>query len=633
MEFIASSQELLNIVGDRVNTIIEKLTRPLNVDEDPGVIEKNINLVRILVGLGICHSYLDILGFSPLLSSGDFTKSVLILICALSFLVGFLTPVACALLIGFNAYPVVPYLGTMVLVMVLWALFFLGTGRRWSVDSLLLRSNYFRPFINSVYSFALYPSPQRLGQVRFLALFLYWGVCVQAVVFHFEDYIWINGDTLQILFLSPYWTDFYLVTETISNNYPLAYDLFCGLGLLVQTVWEMGIIPFMYFKWGRLFVMVQGLLFFVLSIVAIDLGYLPYYEICFWILIFNYSPCLYLKRAQFYFDDRCNLCKNSVKFLKFADFYNRIEVLGLSKSPPEVQELISQNDQIIARVGDRLYLGFDAYRRVCTTIFPFVLLYPVVALGQVTGWGAILYNWIAERRRRIFGVCEPYTYSAGKELPVTFGKWAGKVFMVVLLCAMFITAFVHRSKLFGQGAVNVINEDDLIAASVGIVITETHMDGTFKRVVPFMDINGGRLDYLRNDLLYFMYSLQWQRNHARNKNFTNDSPPKPTQYSHMVATLVSMLDACLEGPEQKHFYKVNFYMKDRKRNRSFEYWSAPKLIHSSPLTIGPEATRQWGPRCHGAYNLPPGHYFSDYRTALTEKALREATNKSNPVSK
>ena len=74
--------------------------------------------------------------------------------------------------------------------------------------------------------------------------------------------------------------------------------------------------------------------------------------------------------------------------------------------------------------------------------------------------------------------------------------------------------WVYRGffRLFAQGPVDVMNRLDI--ERVGqhfFVVCEVDESGVPVRVVPYLDDAGGRLDYLRNDLLYYRYALPWQR--------------------------------------------------------------------------------------------------------------------------
>ncbi len=620
--------------------------RPFTVKENSDFIEKNTNLARILVGLGIFHSYLDVLGYSIFLTPQNELKAICALILSFLFTIGLFTPLTCGLLIYYFAYPIIPYLGTMVLVILLWGMFFIGVGRRWSVDAYLLKFPSTQRFLKYLYIFSLPLGNISLAKIRFLTLFLFWCVCVRAIAFHVDDSYWLHGETLQLVFATPYLTDHYLYFQQFSQMFPLIYDLLCKLGLFVQTFWEFFLFPLMYFWWGRIFVMVQGMAFYLASIFILILGYLPYYEICMWIFLFNYSQCLNLKKGRLFYDDRCNLCKKTITLLKSVDFYDRIEVTGLSKAPPTIQKAFSNNIQIVYQEKGDLFSGFSAYYQICKNIFPFFLLFPLFFIGKVTGLGEKAYNWVGQRRIRLFGVCEPFFYASVTRIFFKTGKLAVKFFGLFLiisiliavgssrfsklsLCSNQLSLFglcFNKFPLLGQGNVNVLNSTDLKLGGPGIVLIETDANGKFKRTVPFMDLNGGRLSYLRNDLLYFQHSLIWQRKYTRLKDVTNLSKDFIVSFRGLGEE-VGVLDACLRQSSGLRYYRADLFVKKIKSGPSFNFWGEPEKAASHSFSMDMDQLKITTPECQWAYNLPPGHLYSANRIALTDAAYKNSPDK------
>jgi len=609
----------------RWKQIYKKAFRPFIIKENSDFIEKNINLARILVGLGIFHSYLDMLGYSILLTPQIEFKAIVVLALSFLFTIGLFTPLICGILIFYFAYPIVPYLGTMILVMLLWGMLFIGVGRRWSIDAYLLKSPSTQRLLKYLYVLSLPLGNINLSKIRFFVLFLFWCVCVRAMTFHLDDPYWLHGETLQLLFTTPYLTDHYLYIQKFSQMLPLTYDLLCKLGLFIQSFWEFLLFPLMYFWWGRVFVMVQGMAFYLASIYILILGYLPYYEICMWIFLFNYPQCLGLKKGRLFYDDRCNLCKKTVNFLKVIDFYDRIEVTGLSQAPPRVQSTFSNDMQIVYQEKEDLFSGFTAYYRICKSIFPFCLLFPLFFIGKITGLGDRIYNWVALRRAKLFGVCEPYFYTSGNRPLFKAGRWSVKFFGLFLIVSILLALFSSQVSLLGQRDVVVMNDSDLKLGAPGIVLIETDANGKFERTVPFMDLNGGRLSYLRNDLLYFSYSLHWQRKYTLledTKKLTEDF-----MFSfRKLGEVVSILDACLRQSSGLRYYKADLYVKKLESNPSFKYWGEPEKVASYSFSMNMDQLKASEPKCQQAYNLPPGHLYSDKRTSLTNAAY---LNKSN----
>ncbi len=606
----------------------KKSFRPFLIKESSEVIEKNINLARILVGLGIFHSYLDSLGFSILLLPQSTFKAITVLALSVFFMIGLFTPLTCGLLIYHFISPVVPYLGTMVLIMLLWGMLFIGVGRRWSIDAYLLNSPHTQRLIKYLYAFSLPSGNVSLAKIRFFILFLFWCVSVRAMVFHLDDSSWLHGKTLQLIFTTPYLTDHYLYFREFSQMFPLAYDLLCKSGLFIQSFWEILLFPLMYFGWGRIFVMVQGMAFFLISLLLLNLGYLPYYEICMWIFLFNYPQCLNLKKGRLFYDDRCNLCKKTVTLLKIIDFYDRIEVTGLSQAPVRVQKAFPNDTPIIYGEKEDLFAGFSAYYQICKNIFPFCFLFPLFVAGKVTRLGGRAYSWVALRRKKLFGVCEPFFYSSKNRQHFKPEKWSVKFFSLFLIASILSTLISSQLPLLGQGRVDVMSADDLKMGAPGIVLIETYDNYEFKRTVPFMDINGGRLSYLRNNLLYFNYSQGFQRLFTKEKNPNRISEDFKKSFE-TLAQVVGILDSCLSESSGARYYRADLYLKELKSNSSFEFWGMPKKVHSYLFSVNMKQLKISEPKCQRVYNLPPGHLYSDKRIGLTRSFYKNGPRTEN----
>jgi len=505
----------------------------------------------------------------------------------------------------------------MVLIILLWGMFFSGVGRHLSIDAYLLKYPPTQRWFKYLYTFSLSPEKRNFSKIRFFILFLFWCICVRAMSFHFDDSYWLNGKTLQLLFHTPYLTDHYSVFQKFSEMFSGTFDLLCKLGLFIQSVWELLLFPLMYVRWGRLFVLVQGIGFFLVSIFILNLGYLPYIEICMWIFLFNYSQCLGLKEGQLFYDDRCNLCKKTVNLLKIVDFYDRIEVIGLSQAPSKVQNSFSNDMQIVFQKNENLYPGFSAYYQISKHIFPFLLLFPLFFIGKITGLGNTVYNWVALRRKKLFGVCEPYIYISEKKPLHATGRWSVQIFSVFLAISILIALFSEKSSILGQRAVNVINRADLGMGAPGIVLIETDANGEFMRTVPFMDLNGGRLSYLRNDFLYFRLSLPWQRQYIT-KNRSDTLQKKIMISFQKLGEAVGALDSCLRQAGGLRYYRADLYIKEPKRTSYFDFWGAPKKAASHSYSVDIDQLNTSAPKCQWAFNLLPGHMYSAQRIAMTD---------------
>lgn len=266
-----------------------------SVNADADQLQKNTALVRILFGLGLAHHFIDIMGFAIITDSRAATLILAGsgLILSLFVTVGFLTPIALVLLIAFFVFaPIVNYLAFQIMIIVGWGLFFFGAGHYFSLDSLLGRNSRFKSLSSLLYRFS--PSLDRrenVAYIRSLMILLFWGVSLCAMLSHFYDPLWLKGDVLQLVLTTPYLTDFYDLYTQISQSAPVAYDVVWTAGLIMQGIWELLLFPLMFVPIARrFFVPVQGLVFFVFSLIFLNLRQLPFFEICWWLLLFGYVP-------------------------------------------------------------------------------------------------------------------------------------------------------------------------------------------------------------------------------------------------------------------------------------------------------------------------------------------------------
>ena len=117
-------------------------------------------------------------------------------------------------------------------------------------------------------------------------------------------------------------------------------------------------------------------------------------------------------KLNLFFDDRCNLCHRTMRFLAFVDRFNQIQPMPVSKSLPELSAAgISVEDatkdlySFDPKTG-RLCSGYDLYFYLSRRI---ALLYPLAPLlfgGYLLGIGPSVYQFVARRRRRVMGVCD-----------------------------------------------------------------------------------------------------------------------------------------------------------------------------------------------------------------------------------
>lgn len=267
--------------------LLRKIFYSFHYDINPKYTEYMVDVVRILTALLLFIRYYNI-GISTL----DFysVKFVFIYISILFLTGGFLVKGTLLFLIfGSQLYDYSGghwNLANMVTTILLWCLFFIDTNTKRTIDYYLINKIKGFPKKNLLIFSGFGISSESFTYIRIIALFMFGAICVDAVSFHMFDKLWLEGNVLQLMLRTPYLSDFYSLFNNFSKHYPRAFNILCMTGLYVQLIWELAMIPLSTFKWGRIFVFLQGMLFFSISLIFINVSYLPWFELLLWLLIF-----------------------------------------------------------------------------------------------------------------------------------------------------------------------------------------------------------------------------------------------------------------------------------------------------------------------------------------------------------
>ncbi|MFN3298501.1 hypothetical protein [Caldimonas sp.] len=503
-------------------------------------------VVRVLFGLMIVHQMLDIFGFAMLPGGPD--PRVARLISALAAIggamlaLGALTPLAVVgLLIYYALFPLAFNLGTMVTVALLWGLLLHGAGRTHSLDALLLRSRLAGTWMARFYAPFGAGGRQEIAGVRLMVMLMFWGNCITAMLYHVKDPFWLNGQVLQMAFTASYLTDHHAFMAALREQHPRFFMAFCQLGLAIQAVWEVCLVPLMYLKWARPFVVLQGLGFFTFSLLLLNLQYLPVVELLLWTLLFGPA------------------------------------ILGW------VREKWRQ--EAPAPAGEE----------PAPAVAPLTIARHLPTLIGLTCGAVVVQNAVAP------GL-----------MPTELAKPMKPIHQ----------ALAPYYRLFGQEVVNVFNQGDIGMNEAYFVVQEVDPAGRHRRIVPFYDHEGGRLDYMRNDLLYFKYSLKWQRAKREHKFIAGD-PARPAAPTRQLAFRVALLDAVMTDVTRPRQYRAHVYVRQMRLDTTPPRWTQPQRAGSFPLTITSAHLSRFRAMRWPTFDLPPGHAFSRERLQQTEEAFRK----------
>jgi len=185
--------------------------------------------------------------------------------------------------------------------------------------------------------------------------------------------------------------------------------------------------------------------------------------------------------------------------------------------------------------------------------------------------------------------------------------------------------------MYSQAPVNVFNLNDLQMNAYNPVLFELDEAGRPHRIAEFYGIHGGRLSLLKNDYLYFIHSLQWQRSPANTK-FLNGNPGQPSSQTMAFLRRLASLDFCLQRSERPRTYGVAIFERllERNENLSYWYWTKSKLVGTTRITITPESIGQQD-LCRLSYDLGPGHFNQAERMASSLEFLKANWMKMDPL--
>ncbi|MES1147407.1 MAG: hypothetical protein ABUL49_01525, partial [bacterium] len=223
-------------------------------------------------------------------------------------------------------------LGTTICMQLLILLVLVRAGRKASLDAWLFRRlpmkwprSYYRDPSETQLKFAF--------SFAFVAYALMSGI---AISHHLVDPYWTQALTVKALLVNSYLSTHYGLFRSIDHAAPWLLGLFSLGGGLAQSVFQVLGFPLMFFPAGRFFVKWQGFFFFLLSWLFINLSMLPFWELAIWWLIF-FPRRVNASMVEIFFDDRCNLCRRTMYWLKQLDFSHRYLFTPASTAEPTME--------------------------------------------------------------------------------------------------------------------------------------------------------------------------------------------------------------------------------------------------------------------------------------------------------
>lgn len=563
--------------------------------------QKKLAIIRWITGLIILFRFSQVLYTVQYIDEfqGAFLVGVVATACIFFFTIGLFGPLSTLAafwaLTKFDTSFNCQTLGTNILSQFLFVLFLASHSRYYSVDALILKwKNSIGRGMAKLYSWVGTPTKDSLRLYYFFGFFSYAIVSFCALSFHILDENWVAGRTPFAFFPAAFLSKYYPLFREIVINWPsifMALSIFLTLG---QSVFQFLMVPLAWSKWGMRFVVFWGFSFFVASLFFVNLSYLPHAEVLSWLAFF--SRVRKRSAITLLFDDRCNLCKKSVRLLRFVNFNGAIEFLGLSKADELVNKHNLNREEVRVWLygiqDNNIYKGYDLYIQIINANPLLWIFWPLFFIGRISGIGYKIYAWIANNRYKLFGTCE-LTFPVPPYVPpihvVRHSFMKGVLYIYISISVIFLVhempvvnvevpnrlvnsglGIVNQGMdralyLFGLKTPMVFNEDDLKMNQKYFVLYRLTDEG--EELIPFIDENGGRLPYFGSDwlhltnhgsdLLYFSTTMRHQRALIW---YDADDFYKPGNYGDRFMRRLIMLDVRHRELSGNQTYKV--YIKE-----------------------------------------------------------------------
>lgn len=394
-------------------------------------------------------------------------------------------------------------------------------------------------------------APNNVVQIaKFVTLGSYWLVCVFSLMMHLSETAWMTGSAgphlLTNQFMSRYGDEFTYLFQV--GGTPAVW--LARVSLWVMLPWYLLVLPGVLMgRWMRAYIIGWGILFFCLSRFVLQLGWLADFEFLFWIGLFL-SPRLLGSQDDLAvaYDDRCSLCDRTVNFIRRLDLFGRIELRPVSQNHEWLQERgISATDALtdlygVEATSGEINSGYDFYVRLTRKLFLLWPVYPVLLLGRFLKVGPMVYRVIADRRTKLFGVCQMATpkpnvrvkSNISADRDIGFGN---PLLPLVVHWSFFAIAFlwhipapfvghdgmpapfgkdkdfkhiVNAAHIYGIAPINVFNQTDLRMTENWFTLSQEGDNGE-RELLPVFNEKGQRLGLHRSDRLYFGHTVPFRR--------------------------------------------------------------------------------------------------------------------------
>lgn len=253
---------------------------------------KKAAIIRLVVGVIAWVRTVEILWGNWILHTADFLPhaflSTVVIVLLTFFTIGFMTaPVTLLLILLYRHFELkagVFTLGTDIFINYLLLSLLVSSGEYHSLDAYLRKNYKFWHKIND--AFLWVKSRESLHAIYFLFFLYYAMMSFSAILMHVTDSYWWSFLSIKAALVNSFLCKYYTWFLALDAYLPWLLGSISFLGVIFQAAFQLLMIPLVYFRWGSFFVKWHGVLFFLASLLFLNLSYLPWVELGLWGLIF-----------------------------------------------------------------------------------------------------------------------------------------------------------------------------------------------------------------------------------------------------------------------------------------------------------------------------------------------------------
>lgn len=455
---------------------------------------------------------------------------------ALMIMFGFCTQFS----LGFFIFVMFPFgavaletstLGNDVAAMVAIFLLLTHSGRFLSIDRVIIQKY---PVLRGMLGYgAELPNITTTTIAKFSLLAPYWFICIYSLSMHMDTSLWRTGVAGPMMFVNNFISRYHVLFAQIFLQSNLAV-LSARASIFIMLIWYVVLMPGVLMGgWWRRLVIIWGILFLCLSMFFLQLGSLSYFETLMWVVLFWPKWGVdSSKKCYLFYDDKCNLCDRTVQFVRNIDVFDRIQLMPVSQNVVALHHYGITTEAALEDLHGVLpdqgvvYAGYSLYELLARQLLLLWIVVPILWLGRVLRIGPMIYRFIADRRRAMFGVCV---------LPSPKAEWnvvpppapARSLLFSIIICHILLLGTVYfvsmpipymnivgsgslmssAAKIYGITPVNVFNKQDLFTMESWFTLT----DATSNRLLPIVDSDGSRSEYNKSDRINYYVVVPFRR--------------------------------------------------------------------------------------------------------------------------